>query len=331
MDLGLFLICFVIFHPQFKPMKEESILVTGAGGQIGTELVEALSKRYEKVYPADIRLPNHPTKNFIQLDVLDKPRMEEAISDLKISQVYHLAAILSAKGEQNPMLAWEVNFKGTLNVLEIAAEKKLNRVFCPSSIAVFGPNTPSVNTPQHTITDPTTIYGVTKLAGERWCVHYFQKRGVDVRSLRYPGLIGYKTMPGGGTTDYAVEIFHEALKNNHYTSYIAPDTRMPMMFMPDAIRATLNLMEAPTEQITIRSSYNVAGVNFTPRELSAAIKKQLPDFNIDYQPDFRDLIAQSWPSSLDDSAAANDWGWKPAYDLEKMVKEMLLQLQAKLV
>lgn len=308
-------------------MKDQAILVTGAGGQIGGELTEALEKRYTTVYMADIRKPEHPKDNFIELDVLDQPRIKEVIGDLKIKQVYHLAAILSAKGEKNPKLAWEVNINGGLNVLEVAAEQDVERVFWPSSIAVFGKNTPGINTPQHTITDPSTIYGITKLAGERWGYHYYHKRGVDVRSLRYPGLIGYKSLPGGGTTDYAVEIFHEAIRKQRYTSFIGASTKLPMMFMPDAIRATIELMEAPAAAISIRSSYNVAGISFTPTELATAIRKHIPSFTLDVQPDFRDDIAQSWPSIIDDAVARQDWGWQPRFDLESMVAEMFKQLQ----
>ncbi len=307
--------------------KRSNVLVTGAGGQIGAELVEALRKVNNIVYPSDISIPDNPPDHFLQLDVLDKKRMKEIVQEYKIEEIFHLAAILSAKGEENPMLAWRVNLESVLTVLELAAEFKLFKVFIPSSIAIFGPSTPKINTPQNTVTDPDTVYGITKLTGERWCSYYHQKRGVDVRSLRYPGLVGYKTLPGGGTTDYAVDIFHKALETGHYDCFIGEDVAMPMMYMPDAIRATIELLQAPQEQLTVDSSYNLAAMSFTPKQITEAIQKHIPDFTISYQPDFRDQIARSWPSSIDDSSARKDWNWQPEYDLDKMTADMLSRLK----
>lgn len=312
-------------------MKDRTILITGSRGQIGTELANMLKTKYTKVITSDIRPNDTGDANYIQLNVLEKDRVSEVVGDYKVDQIYNLAAILSAKGEENPSLAWEVNLTGGLNILDAAVQHKVDRVFWPSSIAVFGPHTPKEETPQHTITDPTTIYGITKLAGERWSQHYFSKKGLDIRSLRYPGLISYKVMPSGGTTDYAVEIFHEAIKNKRYTSFVSQDVQLPMMYMPDALRATVSLMEAPVEQIKVRSSYNVSGVSFSPEELTTAIKKVIPDFEISYQTDFRDAIARSWPSSIDDSAARNDWGWKPEYNLDRMTEDMIRELSVILV
>lgn len=307
-------------------MKQQTILITGSRGQIGTELANMLKTKYARVVTSDIRPNESGDPDYQQLNVLDKKRISEVIGDYKVDQVYHLAAILSAKGEENPTLAWEVNLTGGLNILDAALEHGVDRVFWPSSIAVFGPNTPKEQTPQITITDPTTIYGITKLAGERWAHHYFSKKGLDVRSIRYPGLISYKVLPSGGTTDYAVEIFHEAIKSKRYASFVSKDVRLPMMYMPDALRATIELMEAPADQIKIRSAYNVAGVSFSPEELSAAIQKVIPEFEISYAPDFRDGIAKSWPSSIDDSHARADWGWKPEYSLDRMTEDMIKEL-----
>ncbi|HEY8387377.1 MAG TPA: NAD-dependent epimerase/dehydratase family protein, partial [Parasegetibacter sp.] len=245
-----------------------------------------------------------------------------------ITQIYLLAAILSAAGEKNPNLAWSLNMQSLLNVLDIAKEEKLHKVYWPSSIAVFGPTSPKKDCPQQTIIEPTTVYGISKYAGEFWCNYYFQRFGVDVRSLRYPGLISYKSAPGGGTTDYAVEIYHEALAQNKYTSFLKEDTYLPMMYMPDAIRATIELMEAPMNRISVRTSYNVAAISFSPREIAASITKHIPDFEMAYQPDYRQQIADSWPQSIDDSVARNDWGWKPEFDLERMTEDMLANLKA---
>ncbi len=307
--------------------KRANVLVTGAGGQIGSELVAALREVNNIVYPSDIRAPENPQEHFLQLDVLDKERMREIVIEYEIEEIFHLAAILSAKGEENPMLAWRVNLESVLTVLELAAEFKLFKVFIPSSIAVFGLGTPKDNTPQNTITAPDTVYGITKLAGERWCNYYYNKKGVDVRSLRYPGLVGYKTLPGGGTTDYAVDIYHKALKDGHYDCYISKDVAMPMMYMPDAIRATVELLQAPPDNLTVRSSYNLSAMSFTPEQIAASIKKHIPTFTIDYKPDFRDDIARTWPSSIDDSAARREWNWRHEYDLDKMTEDMLMNLE----
>jgi nucleoside-diphosphate-sugar epimerase len=242
------------------------------------------------------------------------------------TQVYLLAAILSATGEKNPGLAWNLNMQGLLNVLDIAREEKSHKVYWPSSIAVFGPTSPKKNCPQQTIIEPITVYGISKYAGEFWCNYFFQRFGVDVRSLRYPGLISYKSAPGGGTTDYSVEIFHEALESKSYECFLNPETYLPMMYMPDAIRATIELMEAPADKISIRTSYNVSAMSFSPKEIAAEIKKFIPEFEISYKPDYRQKIADSWPQSIDDSKASSDWGWKPEYDLPKMTRDMLENL-----
>lgn len=309
-------------------MKKDKILVIGACGQIGMELTVALRNRYGNlsVIAAD-RMENKDfkiiEKPYARLDVMDKAALQELVVAKKVTQIYLLAAILSANGEQAPQLAWNVNMQGLFNVLEIAREQKLDKVFWPSSIAVFGSLTPKQACPQHTITAPESIYGISKCAGESWCNYYFEKFGVDVRSVRYPGLISYKAAPGGGTTDYAVEMFHAAVKGEAYTCFLKADVALPMMYMPDAIRATLELMDAPADKITIRSAYNLAGMSFTPSELASSIKEQLPKFEVDYQPDFRQDIASTWPQSIDDAVALKDWNWKATYDLKMMVKDML--------
>ena len=308
----------------------DKILVIGASGQLGSELTHALCQRHgeNQVIAADIK-PN-PTAalpaQFETLDVLDSQRLSQLIDKHRITQIYHLAAMLSAAGEKNPEFAWKLNVNGLLNVLNIAVEKKLNKVFYPSTIAVFGPNTPKQHTPQHTVMDPVTVYGISKLAGERWCEYYFRKAGLDVRGLRYPGLISYKTPPGGGTTDYAIEIFHKALENQHYSCFLSENTCLPMMYMPDAVRATLSLMETEGQHISIRSAYNLSALSFTPAEIAAAIRKVMPDFEISYEPDFRQAIADSWSASIDDSTARRDWGWQPEFSLEKMTEDMLTNL-----
>ena len=307
------------------------VLVIGAGGQIGTELTESLRAKLmpENVVASDIREVDSLMHQgpFELLDVMDRDALFDLVKKYQITQIYNLAALLSATGEKKPELAWKLNMEGLLNSLDAARDLGVERVFWPSSIAVFGPNTPQDNTPQHTIMDPNTVYGISKLAGERWCEYYHQRYGVDVRSLRYPGLIGYKSMPGGGTTDYAVDIFHQAIRKGSYTCFLKPDTGLPMMYMPDAIRATMRLMEVPAEQVRIRSSYNMGGISFTPTEIAAAIQREIPGFKISYEPDFRQAIADSWPSSIDDSAARTDWGWTHEYDLNRMVKDMLAQLR----
>jgi len=311
----------------------KKVLVIGAGGQIGIELCEALNKLYgsENVIASDIKpidaLSNNP---FEQLDVLDSVKLNEIIQKYRATDVYLLAALLSATAEKNPSYAWKLNMEGLFNVLELAKEKRIQKVFWPSSIAVFGPTTPKVNTPQYTVMDPNTVYGISKLAGERWCEWYAQKHQVDVRSIRYPGLIGWKSQPGGGTTDYAVHIFYDALQKGHYTCFLREDTMLPMMHIEDAVRATIELMHAPSEKITIRSSYNLAAMSFTPQQLAEKIRNYLPNFKIDYQIDFRQNIADSWPQSIDDSYARRDWGWKEFYDLDKLVQNMLENIRKKL-
>lgn len=309
-----------------------NILVIGAAGQIGTELVLQLRKTYgtDKVVSTDIKdkpkdeLADGP---YEQLNVLDKERLYEVVTKYNTTEVYLLAALLSATAEQNPALGWELNMNGLSNVLDLSREGLIKRIFWPSSIAVFGPNTPKDNTPQRTIMEPTTVYGITKVAGESWCEYYNRRYDVDVRSIRYPGIIGYKSAPGGGTTDYAVHIFHEAIKTGSYECFLSKDAELPMMYMPDAIKATLELMEAPSNKLRIRTSYNIAGISFNPEELANAIKKQIPKFEISYNPDYRDGIAKSWPSSLDDSFAKEDWNWSPDYNLDGMVNDMLLNLR----
>ncbi|NDF99138.1 MAG: NAD-dependent epimerase/dehydratase family protein, partial [Chitinophagia bacterium] len=267
------------------------------------------------------------TGPYLSLDVMNKEMLHAQIIRQNITQVYLLAAMLSATGEKNPSLAWHLNMQGLLNVLDIAREEKLSKVFWPSSIAVFGPSSPRMNCPQQTIIEPTTVYGISKYAGECWCQYYWQRYGVDVRSIRYPGLISYKSAPGGGTTDYAVEIYHEALARRSYTCFLKPDTYLPMMYMPDAIRATTELMEAAADSIAVRTSYNVSAMSFSPAEIARSIQQQIPDFTITYQPDYRQSIADSWPQSIDDSTAQRDWGWKPAYDLDAMTIDMLQHLR----
>jgi len=312
---------------------KEKILVIGASGQIGVELTLALRKLYgnANVVASDLREQNpllEGTGPYVSLDVMNKEMLHVQVIRQNITQIYLLAAILSATGEKNPNLAWNLNMQSLLNVLDIAREEKLTKVYWPSSIAVFGPTSPKHHCPQQTIIEPITVYGISKYAGEFWCNYYHQRWGVDVRSLRYPGLISYKSAPGGGTTDYAVEIFHEAVENHHYNCYLAEDTYLPMMYMPDAIRATIELMEAPAASISVHTSYNLSGVSFSPGEIAASIQQHIPDFTIDYKPDYRQTIANSWPQSIDDSIAHKDWGWKPAYDLEKMTKDMLENIEA---
>ncbi len=311
----------------------ERILVIGANGQIGSELVEALAEIHgeENVIAGDIGARSLAgAQRYETLDVLDSTRLAQVIDSNGITQVYQLAALLSVTGEQAPLRAWTLNMNGLLNILEIARERtaagKPLRVFWPSSIAAFGPHTPAVETPQLTVMDPTTIYGISKQAGERLCEYYFSKYGVDVRSIRYPGIISYKSPPGGGTTDYAIAIFHAACRDETYHCFLGPETTLPMIYMPDAIRATIELMSTPAEQIHVRSSYNVAGVSFNPRQLGEAIRKRKPEFRIDYRPDHRQAIADSWPHSLDDTYARADWGWKPTIGLQQMVDDMLLHI-----
>jgi nucleoside-diphosphate-sugar epimerase len=311
----------------------ERILVIGANGQIGSELVGALAQKHgaHNVIATDIGTSNvYNAARYQVLNVLDKEALATLVADENITQVYQLAAMLSATGEAAPLKAWTLNMDGLLNILEVARERgvagKPLRVFWPSSIAAFGPNTPSHDTPQLTIMDPTTIYGISKLAGERLCEYYFLKYGVDVRSIRYPGIISFKSPPGGGTTDYAIAIFHAALRGETYQCFLGPQSTLPMIYMPDAIRATIELMEAPAEQIKVRSSYNVAGVSFNPAQLAEAITRALPGFKIEYKPDSRQAIADSWPHSLDDCHATADWGWRARIGTEEMVKDMLANI-----
>ena len=312
-------------------MIKEKILVIGASGQIGVELTLALRKIYgnASVVASDLREENDLLKGtdpYVSLDVMNKEMLHVQVIRQNVTQVYLLAAILSATGEKNPHLAWNLNMQSLLNVLDIAREEKLQKVYWPSSIAVFGPTSPRKNCPQQTIIEPTTVYGISKYAGEFWCNYFNHRYGVDVRSLRYPGLISYKSDPGGGTTDYAVEIFHEALEEKKYTCFLNEDTYLPMMHMPDAIRATIELMEAPVDKISIRTSYNLSGMSFSPKEIATEIKKHVPEFKISYKQDYRQAIADSWPQSIDDSVARNDWGWKEEYDLRSMTKDMLANL-----
>jgi len=311
----------------------ERILIIGANGQIGSELVTALAQQHgaANVIASDIGTDNvYGAARYVRLDVLDKDAVARLIADEDVTQVYQLAALLSATGEKAPLMAWKLNMDGLLNILEIARERgeagKPLKVFWPSSIAAFGPNTPAEATPQFTIMDPTSIYGISKLAGERLCEYYHAKYGVDVRSIRYPGIVSYKSPPGGGTTDYAIAIFHAALRGETYECFLGPDTTLPMIYMPDAIRATIELMEAPAKNLTVRTSYNVSALSFSPKEISAEIKKHIPEFAIRYQPDYRQHIADSWPQSIDDSVARDDWGWKPEYDLPRMTADMLQNL-----
>ena len=302
------------------------ILVTGAIGQIGSELVMALRAKYghDNVVASDMRKPESDEYNpFEVLNVLDKNGIEAVVKKHNIEVIYHLAAILSAAGEKNPNLCWDVNINGLYNILEVGRELKIKQIICPSSIAAFGPETPRQNTPQETILLPKTMYGVTKVAGELLCDYYVQKFNLDVRGLRYPGLISNKTLPGGGTTDYAVEIFYEAIKHKKYTCFLRENTVLPMMYMPDAIRGTIALAEAPLSSLKHHSNFNFAGISFSAGELAVAIKKNIPDFVVEYNPDFRQKIADSWPESIDDSSSRNEWGWKPSYDLDLMVKDML--------
>jgi nucleoside-diphosphate-sugar epimerase len=309
-------------------MLKEKILVIGASGQIGVELTLALRSVYGNaaVVASDLREENELLKGsgpYVSLDVMNKEMLHVQVIRQNITQIYLLAAILSATGEKNPNLAWHLNMQGLLNVLDIAREEQIKKVYWPSSIAVFGPTSPKVACPQHTIIEPATVYGISKYAGEFWCNYYFNRYGVDVRSIRYPGLISYKSAPGGGTTDYAIEIFHEALEDKHYNCFLKEDTYLPMMYMPDAIRATIELMEAPAEKISVRHSYNLCSMSFSPREIATEIQKVIPDFTINYQPDYRQIIADGWPQSIDDSVARTDWGWKEEYDLPRMTEDML--------
>jgi nucleoside-diphosphate-sugar epimerase len=313
-------------------MVKEKILVIGASGQIGVELTLALRKIYggANVVASDLREENELLKGtgpYVSMDVMNKEMLHVQVIRQNITQIYLLAAILSATGEKNPNLAWSLNMQSLLNVLDIAREEKLHKVYWPSSIAVFGPTSPKHNCPQQTVIEPVTVYGISKYAGEFWCNYYHKRFGVDVRSLRYPGLISYKSAPGGGTTDYAVEIFHEAAEEGQYTCFLREDTYLPMMYMQDAIRATIELMEADVSKIGIRTSYNVSGMSFSPGEIAAEIRKHIPAFKMDYKEDYRQQIADSWPASIDDTVARNDWGWKEEYNLERLTEDMVKHIQ----
>ena len=308
------------------------ILIIGACGQIGTELTHKLRAIYgtENVIASDIRKLNNDVVNsgpFEVVNALDFNQIEHLVEVHKIDEIYLMAALLSATAEKNPAFAWDLNMKSLFHVLNLAKAKKIKKIFWPSSIAVFGPTTPKENTPQYTVMEPSTVYGISKQAGERWCEYYHNIFGVDVRSIRYPGLISWSSPPGGGTTDYAVDIFHKALSDKTYECFLSSETKMPMMYMDDAIAATIQIMQAPAAQIKIRSSYNLAAMSFTPTQIAAEIKKHIPEFTITYEPDFRQKIADSWPASIDDAQARKDWRWKHEYGLESMTVDMLAHLR----
>lgn len=311
---------------------KDRILIIGSSGQIGTSLVMNLRKIYgnNNVIASDIRPSSNEVMDsgpFEELDILNEQLLRKIVKKHRITQVYLLAALLSATAEKDIEFGWKLNIRSHSHVLDLAKDGLIKKIFWPSSIAVFGPTTPKENTPQYTIMEPNTVYGISKQAGERWNEYYFNKFGVDIRSLRYPGLVGWRAKAGGGTTDYAVNIFHQAIKNKQYESFLSENTRLPMMYMPDAIRATIELMEAPFERVKIRSSYNLAGISFTPEEIAAEVSKHIPNFEMSYNPDFRQKIADSWPSSVDDSHAKKDWGWKLEYDLEKLTSDMIKNLK----
>jgi len=313
----------------------KKILVIGAAGQIGTDLTVELRKRFgaKNVVASDIKMASEEVMDggpFENLDAMNRDRVSEILEKYKISEIYHLAAILSGNAEKNPRWAWDLNMNSLFNVLDVAKEKKVNKVFWPSSMGAFGPSTPEWDTPQVTVMEPTTVYGISKLAGERWVEYYHEKYGMDIRSLRYPGLISYKTEAGGGTTDYAVEIFYEAIRCGKYECFLSEDIALPMMYMDDAVNATIQLMEAPEENIKVRSSYNLGGISFTAGELEEEIKKYIPELEVTYKPDFRQKIAESWPRRISDEAAQKDWGWKDEFDLEKMTKVMIEKIREKL-
>jgi nucleoside-diphosphate-sugar epimerase len=317
-------------HHKYTTMAK--ILIIGACGQIGTELTKKLRSIYgiDNVIASDVRKgdPEFVASGpFEVANALDFNQIQSLIEKYQVEDVYLMAALLSATAEKNPAFAWDLNMNSLFHVLNLAKEGKFKKLYWPSSIAVFGPTTPKQNTPQYTVMEPSTVYGISKQAGERWCEYYNKIYGVDVRSIRYPGLISWSTPPGGGTTDYAVDIYHKALSDGKYTCFLSEETRLPMMYMDDAIRATIEIMQAPAEKIKIRSSYNLSAMDFTPKEIAEAIKKEIPDFTIDYAPDFRQKIADSWPQSIDDSSAREDWGWKHDFNLEAMTKDMLEHLK----
>lgn len=310
---------------------DTKILIIGACGQIGTELTQKLRTIYgtDNVIASDIRKLNTDVVNsgpFEVVNALDFNQIEHLVEKHQITDVYLMAALLSATAEKNPAFAWDLNMNSLFHVLNLAKAGKIKKIFWPSSIAVFGPTTPKEDTPQYTVMEPSTVYGISKQSGERWCEYYHNVFGVDVRSIRYPGLISWSSPPGGGTTDYAVDIYHKALSDKTYECFLSSETKMPMMYMDDAINATIQIMQAPVEQIKIRSSYNLAAISFTPTEIAAEIKKHIPEFTITYNPDFRQKIADSWPASIDDSSARKDWGWKHKFDMDTMTTDMLEHL-----
>ncbi|MFC2127175.1 NAD-dependent epimerase/dehydratase family protein [Bacteroidota bacterium] len=314
-------------------MEQEKILITGANGQLGSVLTLKLQERYgiDNVIATDLRPKDGYQGLFKVLDVTFYEVLENIVAEYKITQIYHLAAILSANGEKNPLNTWDINMKSLFNVLEVSRLYDVKKVFYPSSIAVFGSNLEKENIPQSANLTPSTVYGISKAAGENWANYYFHRYGLDVRSLRYPGVIGYQSLPGGGTTDYAVDIFHKAIRSEHFNCFLEEDTMLPMIYMEDAIRATIELMDAPAEDITIRTSYNLSSMSFTPKELAESIKKIYPDFQITYEPDFRQAIANSWPASINDDEVRNDWNWKPKFNLDLMTKDMIANLKIGLV
>ncbi|MEW7290893.1 NAD-dependent epimerase/dehydratase family protein [Aquimarina sp. 2304DJ70-9] len=305
------------------------VLVIGANGQLGSVLTASLQHKYGKdnVIASDLRARDKFEGIFERIDATDKDRIEEVVHKYKITQIYHLAAILSAKGEETPLKTWDINMKTLFNVLEVSRTQHIDKVFFPSSIAVFGEGASLENTPNNAYLDPATVYGISKAAGENWAQYYYLRYGLDVRSIRYPGVIGYQSLPGGGTTDYAVDIYHKAVLKEDFNCFLKEDATLPMIFMDDAIRATLEVMDAPKEDISIRTSYNIAGISFSPAEVVAEIRKLYPDFKVQYQPDFRQDIASRWPKTIDDSVAAKDWGWKPEFDLEMITKTMVKKLK----
>ena len=313
-------------------MKEERILITGANGQLGRVLAIELRKKYgkENVLATDIKEPDFDNAPFQFLDITNKTRVQEVIESHKTTHIYHLAAILSASGEWDPKKTWNVNLNATLTLMTMCEEIGIERIFFPSTIAVFGKTTPRINTPQDCPLLPTTVYGMSKATGEFWCNYFHQRYGLDVRSVRYPGIIGHQSLPEGGTTDYAVEIFHAAIKGEKYRCFLGPDTRLPMMFIEDAIRATIELMDGPSDELHVRTSYNLAAMSFSPSEIYEEIKKHYPEFEIEYKPDFRQKIAESWTESIDDSEARKDWNWEHRYNLPMMVEEMIKHLKIRL-
>ncbi|EZH74557.1 NAD-dependent epimerase [Aquimarina atlantica] len=310
---------------------ETIVLVIGANGQLGSVLTESLKQKFgsSNVIASDLRPREGYEGSFEIIDATDINRIEEVVVRYNVTQIYHLAAILSAKGEETPLRTWDINMKTLFNVLEVSRQHNIDRVFFPSSIAVFGEGAPLEHTPNNACLDPATVYGISKAAGENWAQYYFLRYGLDVRSIRYPGVIGYQSLPGGGTTDYAVDIYHKAVLGEEFSCFLEEDATLPMIFMQDAIRATLELMDAPKEDINIRTSYNIAGISFSPAEVAAEIRTLYPNFKIKYDPDFRQEIAARWPKSIDDSAASKDWGWKPEFDLESITNTMIQKLKEK--